>query len=46
MKTFALVIETAILSFIMGGVFVLYTQDKEKERQAAEKQEAKENPEA
>lgn len=45
MKTFALVVETAILSFILGGAFVLYAQDKEKERETAE-QEATENPEA
>lgn len=46
MKTFALVVETAILSFIMGGAFVLYAQDKEKERLEAEQQAAEENPEA
>lgn len=45
MKTTVMLVETAILAFILGGAFVLYTQDKEKEREAA-KETAEENPEA
>ena len=43
MKTFIIVVETAILSFIMGGAFYSYMEDKK--REAAE-QATKENPEA
>lgn len=46
MKTFALVVETAILSFLMGGAFLLYAQDKEKERLEAEQRKDEEKPEA
>lgn len=45
MKTFVIVVETAILSFIMGGAFYSYMEDKKREEEAAA-QEAKENPEA
>lgn len=45
MKTIVIVVETAVLSFILGGAFALMLQDKEKERLAAE-QQADENPEA
>lgn len=44
MKTFIIVVETAILSFIMGGAFYSYMEDKKRE-EAAE-QATEENHEA
>ena len=43
MKTFVIVVETAIISFFLGGMCVVWGQQL-KEQQAAE-QETKANPE-
>ena len=45
MKTFVIVVETAIISFFAGGIMVLMAQEQKEKQEAAER-EAKENPES
>lgn len=45
MKTFVIVVETAIISFFLGGMTVVYGQQLRAQQEAAQ-QETKENSEA